>query len=217
MGDGLDGVSEEFLEQFIRGQDYEFTPASVHTMKEKWIENQLRARAKEFTKYKPIHLAIGLLLLGPPPFLLQPKVSTPSQNTPKGTYNVNGKFPKSETGDVLDLSDWLRFPEESSPDIFVIGYVERTPLPTHTHTDPRLTPHAALYLATHAAIDLALRAPLPPSRFQELDLSAEAFVFNNSTLEDDWARAIEAAFCPSVAYWKVGLAVALVACESPIT
>ena len=41
--------------------------------------------------------------------------------------------------------------------------------------------------------------------FQELDLTAEAFIFNDSTREEDWSRAIEAAFHDGHSYRKVCL------------
>eukprot|EP00128_Syssomonas_multiformis_P012082 Colp12_sorted_trinity150504_noHs@19516 len=39
--------------------------------------------------------------------------------------------------------------------------------------------------------------------FQELDLSAEAFVFNDSTREEDWAKCIEAGLGPNNTYVKL--------------
>ena len=40
-------------------------------------------------------------------------------------------------------------------------------------------------------------------RFQELDLSAEALVFNDSSREDSWLKAIENALPPTTHYYKV--------------
>lgn len=72
---------------------------------------------------------------------------------------MNGKFPRNEAGDSLDLRPWVD-PGSVQPDIYVLG-------------------------------------------FQELDLSAEAFVFNNSTLEEDWTRCIENALPRGIPYTKV--------------
>ena len=45
-----------------------------------------------------------------------------SQSLP-ATYNVNGKSPRDEKGDLVDLKPWLLLAPDSMPDIYAIGYL----------------------------------------------------------------------------------------------
>jgi hypothetical protein len=101
---------------------------ALKAVKERWVDDQLKAREKEFTDYKNVTLFAG-------------------------TWNVNGKLVAE------DLATWLLSHrqsndpsiQEKNPDIYVIG-------------------------------------------LQELDLSAEAFLLNDSPREDYWSVAIQNGF-----------------------
>jgi len=103
-----------------------------------------------------------------------------------GTWNVNGRLPTES------LTPWLSH-DTADPDLYVIG-----------SASPCLTLNNKRHGKYSCALD---RTPssgsLPAARFQELDLSASAFVFDNSSREDDWTRMIDQGIRNRKAYRKV--------------
>lgn len=89
----------------------------LKSIKEQWVQKEMRAREAQFTTYDQIRLFVG-------------------------TWNVNGKYA------TQTLSPWLQTEDDSEePDFYILG-------------------------------------------FQELDLSAEAFLLNDSIREEEWCGAV---------------------------
>ncbi|KAF9191341.1 hypothetical protein BGZ50_009459 [Haplosporangium sp. Z 11] len=92
------------------------TRLELGTVKESWIEKEMRARESSFTEHEFMHTFVG-------------------------TWNVNGRNAKEK------LDPWLKVDGETKPDIYVLC-------------------------------------------FQELDLSAEAYIVLDGSKEEEWTRAI---------------------------
>lgn len=40
-----------------------------------------------------------------------------------GSYNVNGRYPREDNGEMMDLRPWVHFPAAECPDVIVLGLV----------------------------------------------------------------------------------------------
>lgn len=104
-----------------------------------------------------------------------------------GTWNVNGQSPDSI------LSPWLCC-DIDPPDIYALGSVWLY----HTVLDWLIYTFLLLAPWTSSMV-------LYNSRFQELDLSTEAFFYMDSSKEQLWVEAVEKSLHPKAKYKRVSL------------
>lgn len=101
-----------------------------------------------------------------------------------GTWNVNGRHCTENLGPYLNYYT----AGAGEPDIYVLGY----PFPFIL----------SLFLSA-PCVTWWVKSLLPCPRFQELDLSAQAFLLDNSGREDDWSKLIENSFKKKGLFKKV--------------
>lgn len=131
-------LSDDYVASFFSGPEDNVMyqgDSAPDKMKSAWIGKQLKQREGEYTEKSDIRIIAG-------------------------TFNVNGRKPKNEADEAIDLDDWLVNGVDGVPDVYAIG-------------------------------------------FQELDLSKENFLLNNSSYEDMWTPAIEMSLRKKGEYTKL--------------
>ena len=107
-----------------------------------------------------------------------------------GTWNVNGRLPNES------LAPWLSH-DPTDPDIYAVGCVHRRARWLCVAIPP----------SAYDGMELLPTGRVTTSRsFQELDLSASAFLLDNSAREDDWTRMIDQGIRNRKQYRKVARA-----------